>query len=116
MKMVSAAKFKRAVRKITDAQTYSDGMEAMLQNTLQRLEPDFTSDLMIENGSKKVLLKNVNEAKFNKLLEPIAEKVLAEDQLPDVNFSAFFRFLFIDGPTFISVFYKIHCRCYEKAP
>lgn len=41
-------------------------------------------------GSKKVLLKNVSEAKFEKLLKPIAQIVLTQDQLPYVSFNAFF--------------------------
>jgi hypothetical protein len=42
-------------------------------------------------GSKKVLLKNVSEAKFNKLLKPIAEIVLDKDQLQYVTFNGFFN-------------------------
>ncbi len=41
-------------------------------------------------GSKKVMLKNVHEAKFKKLLKPIAQIVLSPDQLPYVSFEAFF--------------------------
>ncbi len=43
-----------------------------------------------EKGSKKVLLKNMMEAKFNKVLLPIADRVLATDQRPYVTFDAFF--------------------------
>lgn len=42
-------------------------------------------------GSKKVMLKNLHEAKFEKLLKPIAEKVLYPEQLPLVTFDAFFN-------------------------
>ena len=42
-------------------------------------------------GSKKVMLKNVHEAKFEKLLKPIAEIVLDQDQLKYVTFSGFFN-------------------------
>jgi len=42
-------------------------------------------------GSKKVMLKNIHEAKFEKLLSPIAEIVLDEDQLQSVTFNAFFK-------------------------
>ena len=42
-------------------------------------------------GSKKVMLKNVHEAKFEKLLQPIANIVMAPDQLKDVTFNAFFN-------------------------
>ncbi len=41
-------------------------------------------------GSKKVMLKNVHEAKFEKLVKPIAEIVLAPDQIKYVTFKAFF--------------------------
>ncbi len=42
-------------------------------------------------GSKKVLLKNVNEAKFKNILMPIADKVLDPDELKYVTFNAFFN-------------------------
>jgi hypothetical protein len=42
-------------------------------------------------GSKKVMLKNLHEAKFEKLLMPIAEIVLDKDQLPYVTFNGFFN-------------------------
>jgi hypothetical protein len=42
-------------------------------------------------GSKKVMLKNVHEAKFEKLLIPIAEIVLDKDQLKYVTFDGFFN-------------------------
>jgi hypothetical protein len=41
-------------------------------------------------GSKKVMLKNVAEAKYNKLLIPIAEIVLDPEQLQHVTFNSFF--------------------------
>jgi len=41
-------------------------------------------------GSKKVMLKNINEAKFEKLLQPIATQVIEPDQLKYVTFDAFF--------------------------
>ncbi len=43
-----------------------------------------------EKGSKRVMLKNVQEAKFHKVLLPIAQVVLAPDQLPNVSFEPFF--------------------------
>ena len=42
-------------------------------------------------GSKKVMLKNVHEAKFDQLLKPIAEIVLDKDQLKYVTFAGFFN-------------------------
>jgi hypothetical protein len=42
-------------------------------------------------GSKKVMLKNVHEAKFEKLLMPIAQIVLDSSELQFVTFDAFFN-------------------------
>ena len=41
-------------------------------------------------GSKRVMLKNVQEAKFAKILSPIAARVLAPADQPHVRFDAFF--------------------------
>jgi hypothetical protein len=60
-------------------------------------------------GSKKVMLKNVHEAKFEKLLKPIAEIVLDSEQLSYVTFDAFFNHTLMHemshgvGPGFIKV-------------
>lgn len=60
-------------------------------------------------GSKKVMLKNIHEAKFEKLLKPIAEIVLETEQLNFVTFSAFFNHTLMHemshgvGPGFIKV-------------
>jgi len=62
-----------------------------------------------EKGSKKVMLKNVNEAKFNQILLPIANRVLEGSQLQDVTFEAFFNHVLMHemshgvGPGFITV-------------
>ncbi|HPN37719.1 MAG TPA: peptidase, partial [Melioribacteraceae bacterium] len=42
-------------------------------------------------GSKKVMLKNIHEAKFEKLLKPIAQLVLDEKELSYVTFNGFFN-------------------------
>ncbi|MFH1195411.1 MAG: peptidase [bacterium] len=60
-------------------------------------------------GSKKVMLKNIHEAKFEKLLKPIAEKVLDAEQLQYVTFDGFFNHTLMHeishgvGPGFIKV-------------
>jgi Peptidase family M49 len=60
-------------------------------------------------GSKKVMLKNVHEAKFEKLLLPIANIVLDNDQLRYVTFDGFFNHTLMHemshgvGPGFITV-------------
>ena len=43
-----------------------------------------------EYGSKRVMLKNVQEAKFNNVLRPIAEVALPDAEREDVSFDAFF--------------------------
>ncbi len=42
-------------------------------------------------GSKKVMLKNMHEAKFENLLKPIAKRVIVPDQLEYVTFDGFFN-------------------------
>ncbi len=42
-------------------------------------------------GSKKVMLKNLHEAKFEKLLKPIALRIMDRAQLPYVTFAGFFN-------------------------
>ncbi len=42
-------------------------------------------------GSKKVMLKNMHQAKFEKLLKPIAKKIIVPDQLDYVTFDGFFN-------------------------
>jgi hypothetical protein len=60
-------------------------------------------------GSKKVMLKNLHEAKFEKLLKPIAEIVLDKEQLKYVTFDGFFNHTLMHemshgiGPGFITV-------------
>jgi hypothetical protein len=43
-----------------------------------------------EKGTKKVFLKNMQEAKFNKILVPISERVLSEEDAEFVSFYAYF--------------------------
>jgi len=43
-----------------------------------------------EKGSKRVMLKNVQEAKFDKVLIPISLRVLAQENQAEVNFDSFF--------------------------
>lgn len=43
-----------------------------------------------EKGSKRVMLKNVQEAKFNKVLVPIAGKIMDPAQQSQISFDAFF--------------------------
>lgn len=60
-------------------------------------------------GSKKVMLKNVHEAKFAKLLKPISELVLEPELIQYVTFDAFFNHTLMHemshgvGPGFITI-------------
>src|SRR6185437_13214771 len=44
-----------------------------------------------EKGSKRVMLKNVQEAKFESILKPIAGRVLPRAAQPDLSFDSFFE-------------------------
>ncbi|MGA3211745.1 MAG: hypothetical protein ABSD20_10600 [Terriglobales bacterium] len=46
--------------------------------------------VVAEKGSKRVMLKNVQEAKFRAVLVPIATRILARNEQPDVSFEMFF--------------------------
>jgi hypothetical protein len=46
--------------------------------------------VVAQKGSKRVMLKNVQEAKFETILTPIARRVLAPQARSDSNFEAFF--------------------------
>ncbi len=46
--------------------------------------------VQLEKGSRKLQLKNAMKAKFDKILVPIANVLIAEDQRDNVNFEAFF--------------------------
>ncbi|MFH1809062.1 MAG: hypothetical protein ABIJ09_09980 [Pseudomonadota bacterium] len=43
-----------------------------------------------EKGSKRVLLRNVQQAKFDKVLVPISKKLLSKDDQKNVSFDSFF--------------------------
>jgi hypothetical protein len=46
---------------------------------------------VVENyGCKKVMLKNIQEAKFEKILKPISDLLIAPEQRQFINFDAFF--------------------------
>lgn len=46
--------------------------------------------IVLEKGAKRVMLKNVQEAKFEKILKPIAARMLAVGELKDLSFDSFF--------------------------
>ncbi len=48
-------------------------------------------DVIKKHGTKKVMMRNVEEAKFTAILKPIADAFLTQDAAKDVSFDAFFR-------------------------
>lgn len=46
-------------------------------------------------GSKKVMLRNICHAKFDKILMPIAERLVSKEQLPKVTFDAYFNHILL---------------------
>jgi hypothetical protein len=46
--------------------------------------------VVAQKGSKRVMLKNVQEAKFHGTLEPISKRVLTPASQPDLSFDSFF--------------------------
>jgi hypothetical protein len=47
-------------------------------------------EVQLRKGTRRLQLKNVMRAKFDRILEPIAGELIAEDQRSHVNFDAFF--------------------------
>ncbi|HVD60798.1 MAG TPA: hypothetical protein VNC11_08000 [Gemmatimonadaceae bacterium] len=47
--------------------------------------------VQLKKGTRRLQLKNVIKAKFDNILMPIAQELIASDQLPFLNFNAFFE-------------------------
>ncbi len=74
----------RVVNEVMDAGDGNHGVQTAAYN----LPND--ERVVAEKGSKRVMLKNVQQAKFHQILIPISKRVLAADEQADVNFDAFF--------------------------
>lgn len=48
-------------------------------------------EVQLKKGTRRLQLENVIHAKFDKILLPIAQQLIAEDQLKNVTFDAFFE-------------------------
>jgi hypothetical protein len=48
-------------------------------------------EVQLKKGTRRLQLKNVMKAKFDKIMMPIATELIADDQLPMLNFNAFFE-------------------------
>jgi hypothetical protein len=81
-------KFESPIRVVQEVYTAGD-TRAGVQTTAFNLPND--ERVREAKGSKKVLLKNVIEAKYRIAGRPIAERVLVREQLPLVSFDAFFN-------------------------
>ncbi|KAI9279875.1 hypothetical protein BY458DRAFT_538493 [Sporodiniella umbellata] len=68
-------------------QLYASGDVAVPMTAAYNLPND--EEAIKKGGSKLVLIKNVQEGKFEKVLEPIAHQVLAKDQLEYLSKDAF---------------------------
>lgn len=84
----TSRKFESPIRVVQEAYTAGD-TRAGVQTSAFNLPND--ERVRQARGSKKVLLKNVMEAKFRVSGKPIAERVLEPAQLPLVSFDAYFN-------------------------
>jgi hypothetical protein len=48
-------------------------------------------EVQLKKGTRRLQLKNAIQAKFDKILMPIARELIADDQLPMLSFNAFFE-------------------------
>src|SRR5205085_7635824 len=82
-KLGSAAPI-RVVNEILSAGDRAHGVQTAAYN--------LTNDERVvqQKGSKRVMLKNVQEAKFHSVLLPIARRTLTKQAMVDVNFESFF--------------------------
>jgi hypothetical protein len=76
-----------AIRVVTEVLSSGEGRRGV-QTAAFNLPND--ERVVKEKGSKRVMLKNVQEGKFNKILLPISKVVLQPDQLKEISFDSFF--------------------------
>ncbi len=75
------------IRVVNEILTTGDGAHGV-QTAAYNLPND--ERVVTQRGSKRVMLKNVQEAKFHGTLEPIAKRVLTSERQPDLSFDSFF--------------------------
>ena len=75
------------IRVVDEIISAGDGAHAV-QTAAYNLPND--ERVVQQKGSKRVMLKNVQEAKFRAVLLPIARRTLSRDAMLDVNFESFF--------------------------
>jgi hypothetical protein len=75
------------IRVVNEVFSAGDG-EHGVQTAAYNLPND--ERVITQKGSKRVMLKNVQEAKFHSTLEPIAKRMLAASNQKDLSFESFF--------------------------
>ena len=75
------------IRVVNEVMTAGDGNHGV-QSAAYNLPND--ERVVAEKGSKRVMMKNVQQAKFRQVLIPISKSVLAADEQSDVSFDSFF--------------------------
>ena len=75
------------IRVVNEIFAAGDGEHAV-QTAAYNLPND--ERVVTQKGSKRVMLKNVQEAKFHQTLEPISKRVLTSAGLADLSFDSFF--------------------------
>ncbi len=75
------------IRVIDEVLSSGDGAHGV-QTAAYNLPND--ERIVHQKGSKRVMLKNIQEAKFNSTLVPIGKRLLEKSALADVNFDLFF--------------------------
>jgi hypothetical protein len=81
-------KFESPIRVVQEIYTAGDARSGV-QTSAFNLPND--EKVREAKGSKKVLLKNVMDAKFRQSGRPIAERVVAAEEIPNVTFDAYFN-------------------------
>jgi hypothetical protein len=76
-----------AIRVVDEILSAGDGSHAV-QTAAYNLPND--DRVVQQKGSKRVMLKNMQEAKFRSVLLPIARRLLTQDAMVDVSFEPFF--------------------------
>jgi Peptidase family M49 len=81
-------KFESPIRVVQEIYTAGDARRGV-QTSAFNLPND--EKVREAKGSKKVLLKNVMDAKFRQSGRPIAERVVVAEEIPNISFDAFFN-------------------------
>ena len=71
-----------------DAVYYAGDANAGIKTIAINLPND--EEVQLRKGTRRLQLKNAMQAKFDKILVPIADELIAEDQRAHINFDAFF--------------------------